>query len=78
MKIVLITTTIHVPHVLRLYRKLNQDVHFIVVGDKKTPHEEVRSFVHELGNAAYYSESEQETLGYKCIRDDRLEQDHAP
>jgi len=66
MKVVLITTTIHVPHVLRLYRKLNEDVHFIVIGDKKTPHEEVRSFIHELGNAAYYSDSDQETLGYKC------------
>ncbi len=36
MKIALITTTINVPHVLELYRKLDPDVRFFVALDKKS------------------------------------------
>lgn len=39
MKVGLITTTIHVPHVLRLYRRYGPDVKFFVAIDKKTPDE---------------------------------------
>lgn len=37
MKIALCTTTIHVPHALKLLRKCSADVHFFVAGDEKTP-----------------------------------------
>lgn len=37
MKIALVTTTINVPHVLRLYRALDPDVRFFVAVDRKTP-----------------------------------------
>ncbi|MCK4733496.1 MAG: hypothetical protein KAT65_13670 [Methanophagales archaeon] len=66
MKIALITTTIYVPKVLELYREIDKDVMFIVTGDRKTPHKETRSFVESLGNAVYYSDKDQEQLGYKC------------
>lgn len=62
----LITTTIRVPKVLELYRKIGTDVQFIVIGDKKTPHVDVAAFMGELGNATYYSVKTQENLGYRC------------
>jgi hypothetical protein len=65
-KTALITTTINVPRVLELYRKIGPDVHFFVVGDRKTPHNEVRRFVQDLGNTNYYSDTDQEKLGYSC------------
>lgn len=66
MKVALVTTTIYVPRVLALYRALDGDVEFFVAGDRKTPHDEVRRFLDELGNARYYSDAEQEELGYRC------------
>jgi len=39
MKIALATTTIHVPHALKLMRKCSEDVRFFVAGDRKTPKE---------------------------------------
>lgn len=65
MKVALITTTIYVPKVLELYRNISKDVWFFVAGDRKTPHKETRSFVKKLGNAIYYSDEDQEKLGYK-------------
>jgi Reversibly glycosylated polypeptide len=65
MKTALITTTIRVPTVLETYRSINKDVSFFVTGDRKTPHNEVRSLVEGLGNAVYYSDTEQEKLGYE-------------
>ena len=49
MKIALITTTINVPTVLSLYRKLGPDVHFFVAVDRKTP-DAAMDFLHELPN----------------------------
>ena len=65
LKIALITTTIHVPEVLEIYREIGKDVFFIVTGDRKTPHVEARRFVEGLGNAVYYSDEDQEGLGYR-------------
>ena len=64
MRIALITTTIYVPKVLELYRSFNKDVSIFVAGDKKTPHTDTRKFVEGLGNSIYYSDSDQEKLGY--------------
>lgn len=66
MRLALITTTIYVPEVLSLYRELDKEAMFFVVGDRKTPHEKVRHLVSSLGNAIYYSDTDQEKLGYSC------------
>lgn len=66
MKVVLITTTIYVPAVLSRYREIGSDVLFIIAGDRKTPHGETRQFINSLGNAVYYSDKDQEKLGYRC------------
>ena len=51
MKVGLITTTINVPRVLELYRKLvPDDCRFFVSIDKKTPEEAVNFLVHDLAN----------------------------
>lgn len=64
-RIILITTTIRVPAVLSRYRHMRKDVLMIVVGDQKTPHKEVHSFVKKLGNAQYLSVEDQEKLHYR-------------
>jgi len=48
MKTALIITTINIPRVLELYRKLGPNVRFFVAGDKKTPRE-AYEFVLSLG-----------------------------
>jgi hypothetical protein len=60
----LVTTTIQVPRVLEWYRRIDPDVPFFVIGDRQTPHAEIRDFVRRLGNAEYYSDVDQEKLGY--------------
>lgn len=66
MKVALITTTIHVPEVLERYRQLDRSVAIFVAGDRRTPHSEARLFIERLGNAVYYSDADQEKLGYQC------------
>ena len=66
MRIVLITTTIRVPKVLELYRQIGPDVIFLVAGDRKTPHEDVKQLMKDLGNAIYYSDEDQKKFGYSC------------
>lgn len=66
MKLALITTTIQVPRALALYRELDKEAMFFIAGDRKTPHAQVQSFVSGLGNAVYYSDTDQEKLGYRC------------
>jgi hypothetical protein len=64
MRVVLITTTISVPAVLRRFRQIGPAVTFILAGDRKTPHQAVRALVAGLGNAVYFSDEDQEKLGY--------------
>lgn len=66
MDVILITTTIYVPEVMRYYRKLDSDALFIVAGDRKSPHDEIRTLMKDIGNAIYLSDSDQEKLGYEC------------
>jgi hypothetical protein len=49
MRLALCTTTIHVPHALKLMRKCSEDVRFFVATDEKTP-DEARDFVHRVSN----------------------------
>ncbi len=62
MKTALITTTINIPHVLKLYRACGPDVAFFVAGDKKTPADAA------MGSDAphYMSPDYQQSLGYAC------------
>lgn len=62
MKIALVTTTIHVPHVLRLYRRCDPDVRFFIATDHKTP-VQVADFCDEIGNAVHVKRGEPE---WKC------------
>jgi hypothetical protein len=64
MKIVLVTTTIHVPMVLSAYRDAGPDVAFIVAGDHKSPHESIRDLMSDLGDARYLHPDEQ--TRWKC------------
>lgn len=73
MKIALITTTINVPKVLALYRKLGPDVRFFVAGDHKTPHQALGDFLDTVGRKGdveeaseqYYHPTDQQGLNYK-------------
>lgn len=53
MKIALCTTTIHVPHSLKLMRKCWADVRFFVAVDEKTPGE-VHRFIDEIDAARHF------------------------
>jgi hypothetical protein len=66
MEIALIMTTVNRPDVLRLYREYGPNVHFIVAGDLKSPHDEIRRLVDELGNATYLGPVNQAHRDYKC------------
>ena len=68
MSICLITTTINVPEVLRLYRAMDGRVKFIIAGDQKTNHEAVIDLCSELGDVVYLSPDDQEKLGYASSR----------
>lgn len=62
----LATTTIQVPGVLARYREIGPGVPFFITGDRQSPHEDIRRFCEEIGNAVYYSAAGQEQLGYAC------------
>lgn len=61
MKIALITTTINIPHVLKLYRACGPDVAFFVAGDQKTPHDGVEQLADEVGGYFRYLAPDQQT-----------------
>ncbi|MFA5897689.1 MAG: hypothetical protein WC829_01120 [Hyphomicrobium sp.] len=65
MKTALITTTINVPTVLALYRKLGPDVKFFVAADEKTPLA-AYEFCADIPNCEIYSPDRQRDLGYAC------------
>ena len=65
MQTALITTTINVPKVLALYRKLGPDVKFFVAGDYKTPLE-AYEFCADIPDCEIYSPDRQKELDYKC------------
>jgi len=64
MKVALCTTTIHVPHALKLMRKCDPNVRFFVAVDEKTPGE-VHRFVDEIDNAQHYYHGDG---NWKCSR----------
>lgn len=66
MKLALCTTTINVPHVLKLYRAYDADVMFFITGDRKTNDEDVVAMLEVVGNHVYYGYDWQAKLGYAC------------
>jgi hypothetical protein len=66
MKTALVTTTVNVPEVLRLYRAHGPEVAFFVTGDMKSDSVPCIRYVRELGNAKFYDVLEQRDLGYAC------------
>ena len=65
MKLSLVTTTIHVPQLLKSMRALDPSVDFFVAGDIKTP-AETADFCKAIPNCYYYGPQEQRDLGYAC------------
>lgn len=59
MRIALATTTIHVPHALKLLRKCSPDVMFFVTGDLKTPTPETYQFLVDIDNCRAFVPEEQ-------------------
>lgn len=73
MKTALVTTTVNIPHVLRLYRHCDLDVRFFVAGDTRTPDRFVLELCDELGNASYITTGHpewkcSELIGWNCIQ----------
>jgi hypothetical protein len=66
MKIALATTTIHVPHALKLMRKCSADVRFFVAIDEKTPEDAGNFCTYDVDNTqVVYLDAEQR---WKCGR----------
>ena len=73
MKIALCTTTIHVPHALKLMRKCSEDVRFFVAGDKKTPKAAYEMVLSMDNTSVCLPESGHkwkcsEAIGFDCIQ----------
>lgn len=70
MKIALCTTTIHVPHALKLLRKCSADVKFFIAGDEKTPHDKVFNLLQKHCHPAAYIDKVpapyEDVSTYKC------------
>lgn len=54
MKVALCTTTIHVPHALKLLRKCSPDVMFFIAGDRKSPDLEITRMLEDVPNHMYF------------------------
>ena len=67
MRTALITTTIHKPEVLSLYRAHDPDVMFFVAGDLKTP-AEAADFCNEMDNCVYLTAHYQDGAYYKSSK----------
>lgn len=59
--VAIVTTTINIPHALKLYRKFYPNVPIYVTGDKKTP-EATSAFCATLDNCQYLSPDAQDSL----------------
>ena len=67
MKTALITTTINIPHVLKLYRACSTDVAFFVTGDMKTDSIPFKQFCREIPNCFAYDAVDQNTsMNWAC------------
>lgn len=68
MRIALVTTTINIPHVLKLYRALGPDVHFFIAGDRRSPDTEIVEFLQDIPERTYLSIDQQYKLGFSSAK----------
>lgn len=76
MRTALVLTTINVPHVLALYRAYGPDVHFFIVGDRKSDDLAITNFLIDIPSHSYYDIDAQHSLypklsaliGENCIQ----------
>jgi hypothetical protein len=68
MKLALCTTTIHVPHALKLMRKCGPDVQFFVAADEKTPTEAIDfcTYMGESVRTSLSGKKKHRPEGFKC------------
>jgi hypothetical protein len=66
MKTAIVTTTIHVPKVVALHQEYYPEAEVYIAGDKKTPHDALRSFIKQLPATRYYAPEDQEKLSWSC------------
>lgn len=66
MKIALCTTTIHVPHALKLLRKCSPDVMFFITGDRKSPDLEITTLLEGVPNHMYFGVDWRLVKQWKC------------
>jgi hypothetical protein len=64
-RLALVTTTIRIPEVLRLYRALAPELGIFIVGDRGSPHAEIRALARQI-DGVYLSDEDQMSLGYRC------------
>ena len=71
MKIALCTTTIHIPHALKLMRGIGPDVRFFVAGDRKTPKEAYEFLAREVAGCVMIPEGSEwkcsEAIGWNTL-----------
>ena len=66
MKIALASTTVHVPHALKLLRKCSPDVMFFIAGDRKSPDLEITRMLEDVSNNMYFGADWRLTNQWKC------------
>lgn len=66
MKTALCTTTIHVPHALKLLRKCSPDAMFFIAGDRKSPDVEITTILEDVSNHMYFGADWRLTNQWKC------------
>ncbi len=66
MKTAIVMTSIDVPYVLALYRKLCPYTIFVIAGDEKAHHQSMLAFCEQIQPAYYLSPEVQRERGYKC------------
>src|ERR1700733_630573 len=64
-EVALVVTTVQVPSALELYRDLDRDVAFYVIGDEGAPDKEIGDFCASV-DAAYFTAADQRKLDYAC------------
>lgn len=73
MRTALVTTTINIPHVLRLYRRCDPDVRFFIALDRKSPFEDIAKWGYDE-NMSWLTPDYQkqwkcsELIGWNCIQ----------
>lgn len=68
MRLALCTTTIHIPHALKLLRKCSPDVMFFIAGDRKSPDLDITNMLEDVPNHMYFSVDWRLNSQWKCSK----------